>query len=148
MLNWMNRRPLAAAAVMLTVCALGLALLLLLHRTGGADEALPEETAWTDSLIALRVRADMAVGRPMQEQLFLIEAHTADGLPIDDAQIEMKLQMPGMMCGEFAVPVVRSGSGHYEARGIPVMDGRWEAEVTVQIGSGRYIVRHPFMVRR
>ena len=107
---------------------------------------LPDTSILENDRVQIEVESFAADGVAMQEHVFRIEVKDTEGIPTEGAEVQMKLFMPSMFCGEIPATVASSGSGQFEAKGVPVMSGRWEAKTVIYIGAERYEVDHAFKV--
>ncbi|MFD0669916.1 FixH family protein [Cohnella sp. GCM10027633] len=126
-------------------CSLAIVIAVMIWQYKASDaNAYPVESAYRDDAIEIRVRTEDAPARLMQEATFLIQVNDSSGAPVNDADIHVTIRMPSMFCGEFRAKVAFKGDGAYEAKAVPVMSGRWEAETIVTTGDSSYTVMHRF----
>lgn len=115
-----------AAIVILLICCFAFKYL----RVSGPPQA-SGPVLYADSKFDIAVTGEEKSFRTMKENPLRITINDRSGEPIDAADIQVKLTMPGMFCGELIAEVVRTQSGDYVAKAIPVMDGKWQAKITV-----------------
>lgn len=65
---------------------------------------------------------------------FTIELHDAAGAAIRDAALQVKLDMMGMVCGDYNFELKEISPGVYEGEGVPLMAGLWKATLTIGRG--------------
>ncbi|RJE86863.1 hypothetical protein D3P07_16895 [Paenibacillus sp. 1011MAR3C5] len=61
-------------------------------------------------------------------QLILTDAA---GNPLEGAQLDIKLEMIGMVCGDFDFSLTETAPGFYSGEGVPLMPGLWKASLII-----------------
>ncbi|CAH0119434.1 hypothetical protein PAE9249_01937 [Paenibacillus sp. CECT 9249] len=103
-------------------------------------------TLYIDESIRIDIGANTAPAHSMQEVEFIVTVSDVAGVPVGGQDLQVVLSMPGMFCGSFPAVVTERETGTYAAVGVPVMRGRWQAEVRVDMGGKQVRVGHPFQV--
>ncbi|XID94740.1 FixH family protein [Paenibacillaceae bacterium WGS1546] len=94
--------------------------------------------------IRLNVAAERTVAAVMEENAFRLSLTDASGNAIEGAEVEASFVMPGMFCGRIPVEVAETAPGEFRMTGIPVMPGKWSAELDVRVGGQTVRADHAF----
>lgn len=79
----------------------------------------------------------------LQDNLFILKLTDLSGAPIQEAKLNIKLDMLQMNCGDFIFNLTETEPGQYEGQGVPLMAGMWKATLTLQIADQSYTInRH------
>ncbi|RJX40684.1 hypothetical protein D3P09_01310 [Paenibacillus pinisoli] len=70
---------------------------------------------------------------------FQLKLTDAAGAPVEGAQLDIKLEMIGMVCGDFDFSLGETAPGIYSGEGVPLMPGLWKASLTI-IGDGDSVI--------
>jgi len=108
-----------------------------------ADGSGLSTSAGNGSLM-LNVRSDQAEAEVMKENAFLLTLEDSDGKPVERASIQAYLVMPDMFCGRIPAEALEVAPGQYKLLAIPVMPGKWQAEISVASGYETLQATHPF----
>jgi|GEM_PF-4835595 len=115
----------------LRLCTIAAFVILLAGCSGVKESRVYGPAVYSGDAYDIKVMGEEHSFRTMKENRLRIAIHDQSGEPVDAADVKVKLTMPGMFCGEVNAEVVRDPSGDYVAMAIPVMDGKWQAKVTV-----------------
>ncbi|MFB9274304.1 FixH family protein [Cohnella cellulosilytica] len=102
------------------------------------------ETSASSSALRLDVRSERGGMAVMEENIIRLALRDEAGNPVEQARIEAYLVMPGMFCGRIPAEARAVGPGQYELLAIPVMAGKWEAEISVASDGDSLRAAHPF----
>jgi nitrogen fixation protein FixH len=83
----------------------------------------------------------------MSANVLLLSLTDAAGFPVKDAELAAYFVMPGMFCGHIPAAVQPLAAGEYEITGIPVMEGAWQANVTIKQGEETLVALHSFKAK-
>lgn len=116
-----------ASAIMMTI---GAALIFLLVKSDHStaypfmpEQAIPQgEVIW---------ELDNSPAKALELNAFKISLRDLTGKPITGASLRMQLDMIGMLCGDYSFVLTESSPGIYEGEGMPLMAGRWKADLTI-----------------
>ena len=64
---------------------------------------------------------------------FNIELTDKEQLPIQGAELSVKLSMIGMFCGDMNFTLKEQQPGTYIGEGYPLMPGEWRAKLTIKL---------------
>ncbi|MFC5406006.1 hypothetical protein [Cohnella soli] len=117
-----------------------------LRHSQGQDAKTPAQVVYSQNGVHIVLSASGNKVAPMKMSKFAMSLSDVEGRPIPNASVTMNLQMPRMFCGVIPTTVQSTKPGAYEAAGIPVMRGRWEAEASISIGKEHFSVTLPFDV--
>ncbi|MCU6707212.1 FixH family protein [Paenibacillus sp. J5C_2022] len=123
----LRTRFFVASSIMLTI---GAALIFLLVKSDHStaypfmpEQAIPQgEAIW---------EIDNSPAKALELNTFRISLRDLAGEPITDASLRMQLDMIGMVCGDYSFALTESSPGVYEGEGMPLMAGRWKADLTI-----------------
>ncbi|MFF2888192.1 FixH family protein [Paenibacillus sp. NPDC057967] len=62
---------------------------------------------------------------------FQLKMSDASGNPLQGAQLDIKLEMISMVCGDFDFSLTETAPGLYSGEGVPLMPGLWKASLTI-----------------
>lgn len=63
---------------------------------------------------------------------FTLTLSDEDGKPFEGVEMIVKLEMLGMICGDYHFEMSETAPGVYTGEGVPLMPGLWKATVTIQ----------------
>lgn len=112
-----------------------------------SSKVISANTNFHNEIIQINIASDQAPALMMRESNFHITLSDLAGNPLSGQQLEVTFSMPGMLCGTFPATVAESQPGTYIATGIPVMQGDWQAEVSVHTNKENIKVAHSFKVK-
>ncbi|REK76618.1 FixH family protein [Paenibacillus paeoniae] len=72
---------------------------------------------------------------------FQLKLTKASGEPVEGAQLDIKLEMIGMICGDFDFSLIETAPGVYVGEGVPLMPGLWKASLTIDGDRNNIITR-------
>ncbi|QJD83087.1 FixH family protein [Cohnella herbarum] len=133
--------------------AISLTLLLLLLIVAGVFYLLPDnsgisaKTDYSNEAVRISVTSNQEAAVAMSENSFTLQLTDAAGQPIRQANLKVQLLMPKMYCGIIMAQVSEQTPGSYLIKGIPVMQGKWNAEISLRIADQLIRVDHPFIVK-
>lgn len=67
----------------------------------------------------------------LEGNTFQLKLTDASGTPVEGAQLDIKLEMIGMVCGDFDFSLSETAPGFYTGEGVPLMPGLWKATLTI-----------------
>ncbi len=110
-------------------------------KSSGGESA---ETSAKGASLRLDVRSERKGAAVMEENIIRLALRDEEGEPVERASIEAYLVMPGMFCGRIPAETRAVGPGQYELLAIPVMPGKWQAEISVASDGDSLRTAHPF----
>lgn len=72
---------------------------------------------------------------------FQLKLTDSSGLPLEGAQLDIKLEMIGMICGDYDFSLTETSPGIYTGAGVPLMPGLWKASLTIDGDHSAVITR-------
>ncbi|MNE82423.1 hypothetical protein D3C80_1791450 [compost metagenome] len=79
----------------------------------------------------------------LHENTFTLIVTDQQGAPLQSAELSVKLDMLGMLCGDMSFRLTETSPGTYTGEGVPLMAGKWAATLTlVNEGESLIITRH------
>jgi len=81
--------------------------------------------------LRLDVRSEPGGAAVMEENIIRLTVQDESGNPVETITIEAYLVMPGMFCGRIPAETREVAPGQYELLAVPVMPGKWQAEIAV-----------------
>lgn len=118
---------------------------------GGSSLAAPEErTASVIRADGLLIEAGTG-GQPVQalkEGTMTVSITEPDGSPVTGAELEMVVDMKNMNHPLPAIALSETSPGVYEGRFVPVMAGKWIAELKAAVQGQTVSFSHDFTVKR
>ncbi|WP_372632479.1 FixH family protein [Cohnella sp.] len=112
--------------------------------SGGSAGGEGTDTSASGSTLRLEVRSERSGAAVMEENVIRLTLRDEEGNPVEQASIEAYLVMPGMFCGRIPAEARAVSPGQYELLAIPVMAGKWEAEIAVSSDGDSVRAAHPF----
>ncbi|MFC4601302.1 FixH family protein [Cohnella hongkongensis] len=110
-------------------------------RAAGGESS---ESSAAGVLLQMDIRAEENGAVVMEENRFRITLNDKRGLPVERASIKVHLVMPGMFCGRVPAETHEVSPGLYDLLAIPVMAGKWEAEIVVVANGETLRATHSF----
>ncbi|QMV39907.1 FixH family protein [Cohnella cholangitidis] len=102
------------------------------------------KTDFQDESVRLTVVSNEDAAERMRRTSFTLTLEDLKGQPIQRADLKVILQMPNMLCGNIPTEIVEDKPGSYVITGIPVMQGSWEAQISLRMPDKLVRVDHPF----
>ncbi|WP_239616619.1 FixH family protein [Cohnella mopanensis] len=102
------------------------------------------KTDFQDGNVRMTVLSNEKIAERMKMSTFTLTLTDLEGNPIEKADLKVILQMPNMLCGNIPTDIVESKPGTYLISGIPVMQGSWEAQVSLRLPDKLIHLNHPF----
>lgn len=87
---------------------------------------------YSDGQLHMEIQSLQSDAKVMKETAIQLSINRLPENPVTDADIELTLTMPDMLCGVIPTTVVETKPGVYIATGVPVMKGDWQAEAVLQ----------------
>lgn len=103
------------------------------------------QTKFQDESVQMIVSSNQPTASSMHENSFALTLKDTSGNPIQQADLQATLVMPNMYCGIIPTEIVEDEPGTYQVKGIPVMQGKWEVQITLKTTSKLIHVKHPFI---
>lgn len=103
------------------------------------DEAVPPQTtehAFGSGTMSWTIEDYPA--KVLHENRFSVEITDAQGLPVQDAKVTVKLDMISMVCGDYVFEMTEEAAGKYAGDGVPLMAGMWKATLTLDTNEQTY----------
>ncbi|WP_168119047.1 hypothetical protein [Paenibacillus sp. HB172176] len=75
----------------------------------------------------------------LDDNHFSIAIQDAADAALHATSLQIKLDMIGMLCGDYTFDLVETSPGVYEGDGIPLMAGLWKATLTIRLGDGQTV---------
>ncbi|WP_186438247.1 FixH family protein [Cohnella terricola] len=138
----MSKKLAALACSVVILIAIGVGWM---NRTANGEANMSSSAS--NEELRLDIRSSKPLATVMRENVFLLTLTDAQGLPLEHADINAYLVMPSMFCGKIPVEVTETSSGEYRLSGIPVMSGKWNAEIAVTAKSSTLHAAHVFTAK-
>jgi len=114
---------------------------------GSANGEANMSSSVSNEELRLDIRSSQPQAAVMRENDFLLSLTDAQGIPLEHADIDAYLIMPSMFCGKIPVEVRETSNGEYRLSGIPVMAGKWNAQIAVTAKSSTLHAAHAFTAK-
>lgn len=89
------------------------------------------EGLYSDGKLHMEIQSLQPDAKVMKETSFKLSINKLPEKPVTEADIELTLSMPDMLCGVLPATIVETKPGVYIATGVPVMKGNWQAEAVL-----------------
>ncbi|QHW35407.1 hypothetical protein GZH47_31390 (plasmid) [Paenibacillus rhizovicinus] len=132
--------------LVVVLCLMALSVAAAYWKTSGDSAAPALHTEFEQADIRIDVQTESTDLKPMHEAHFDVTLTDSSGKRLTASKVEMTYAMPRMFCGQFNADVKQVTQGTYLAVGVPVMEGYWEAKITVVVNENRLTIKHPFRV--
>lgn len=87
---------------------------------------------YSDGRLQMEIQSLQSDAKVMKETAFQLSIHKLPEYPVTNADLELTLTMPDMLCGVIPTTIVETKPGVYIATGVPVMKGDWQAQAVLQ----------------
>ncbi|CAM3929465.1 FixH family protein [Paenibacillus alkaliterrae] len=134
-----QNKPLAPRIKLaLAIIILGMAIAFLLTWLFSGKETAPQITEHAFESGNLIWSIEGYPAKALHENTFSLHVTNLNGAPFEGADLAIKLDMLGMVCGDVEFQMTEAAPGKYTGEGIPLMPGMWKATLTLEAGNQTY----------
>ncbi|WP_165279887.1 FixH family protein [Paenibacillus protaetiae] len=105
-------------------------------------------TEWSAGGISAEISTGDQPVKALQTGQMTVMLHGLDGRPLEHAELILSIDMLEMKHRLKPVPMAEIAPGEYTADFVPVMNGKWSADVKITYNGETQEAAHPFTVFR